>query len=102
MGKVDELMNVTPPKFLVFLVRLLLPRICREHVLGGLYERYRSPFGYAADAAGAVPAVASPACGAVDKPTMSCSLCSSSSQMLTDNTSKVSEINLADAAQSPA
>ena len=56
MTKVDELMNATPPKFLVFLVRLLLPRICREHVLGDLYERYRSPFGYAADAVGAVPA----------------------------------------------
>jgi hypothetical protein len=48
--------NMTPPKVLVFLVRLLLPRICREHVLGDLHERYRSPFGYAADGANAIAA----------------------------------------------
>ena len=33
---------------------------------------------------------------------MSCSFCSSSSQTVTDSTSKVSEISLADAAQRPA
>ena len=48
--------NMTPPKVLVFLVRLLLPRTCREHVLGDLHERYRSPFGYAADGANAIAA----------------------------------------------
>ena len=50
------MLNATPPKFLEFLVRLLLPRACREHVLGDLHERYRSPFRYAEDAASAGPA----------------------------------------------
>jgi hypothetical protein len=37
-------------------VRSLLPPACREHVLGDLQERYRSPFAYLMDAATAVPA----------------------------------------------
>jgi hypothetical protein len=41
---------------MVELTRSLLPPGCREHVLGDLQERYRSPLGYLADAAGAVPA----------------------------------------------
>jgi len=47
---------MTPPRFLVFLVKLLLPRACREHVLGDLHERYTSPLGYLRDAASVVPA----------------------------------------------
>src|SRR5580704_16095277 len=36
--------------------RWLLPPAYREHVLGDLHERYRSPLGYMVDAAAAVPA----------------------------------------------
>ena len=48
--------KATPPQFLGSVARWLLPPVCREHVLGDLQERYRSPLGYLADAAGAVPA----------------------------------------------
>ena len=47
---------MTPPRFLVSLVKLLLPRASREHVLGDLHERYASPIGYVRDAASVVPA----------------------------------------------
>lgn len=46
----------TPPQALVFVVRLLLPRVYRDHVLGDLEERYRSPAGYAVDGANAIAA----------------------------------------------
>jgi hypothetical protein len=45
-----------PPKFVEFLVGRLLPRPCREPVLSDIHERNRSPLGYVADAASAVPA----------------------------------------------
>jgi hypothetical protein len=38
------------PKLLENLVRLLLPPACREHVLGDLQERYKSPKSYLSDA----------------------------------------------------
>jgi hypothetical protein len=41
---------------MVSVTKWLLPPACREHVLGDLQERYRSPLGYLADAVGAVPA----------------------------------------------
>lgn len=47
---------MTPPGFLVFLVKRLLPRACREYVLGDLHERYTSPLGYVRDAASVIPA----------------------------------------------
>src|ERR1019366_10144887 len=63
----------------------------------------RSPAATALDAAaGGLPGVTSPGCGAVEAPRMNCSFCSSSSQMVTDSTSKVSETNLVDAAHRPA
>ena len=56
MGQGDELNNPTPPRFLEFMVGLLVPRASREHVLGDMHERYRSRLAYIADAASAVPA----------------------------------------------
>ena len=44
-------------KFAEAVVAFLLPRSCREEVLGDLYERYRSPLQYAADVARTVPLV---------------------------------------------
>ncbi len=39
-----------PPKHLENLIRALLPPACREHVLGDLQERYRTPKSYLLDA----------------------------------------------------
>ncbi|HEY1342309.1 MAG TPA: hypothetical protein VGF59_32600 [Bryobacteraceae bacterium] len=46
-----------PPRAMEALVGLLTPPACREHVLGDLCERYRSPFQYFADALSTVPFV---------------------------------------------
>jgi hypothetical protein len=40
-----------------FLVGLLLPPACREHVLGDLHERYRGPVAYLLEAISAIPGV---------------------------------------------
>ena len=46
-----------PSKCAEAVVAFLLPRSCREEVLGDLYERYKSPLQYAADAVFTVPLV---------------------------------------------
>ena len=46
-----------PPRKLERLVALLVPPARREEVLGDLYERYKSPAQYAADAAVTVPQI---------------------------------------------
>ena len=46
-----------PSKLSEAIVAFLLPRSCREEVLGDLYERYRSPLQYAADVVLTVPLV---------------------------------------------
>lgn len=50
-------MGARPPENLARLVRALVPPASREHVLGDLQERYRSPRGYLADALQALPFV---------------------------------------------
>jgi len=46
-----------PPRFLEAIVEFLTPPVCREVVLGDLYERYRSPLRYISDAWYAIPCV---------------------------------------------
>jgi hypothetical protein len=50
-------MHTRPPEKIARLVRALVPPVSREHVLGDLQERYRSPRGYLADALQALPFV---------------------------------------------
>lgn len=47
--------GVTPPRLLEAVVTRLVPPMAREEVAGDLWERYRSPLGYVADAAQVVP-----------------------------------------------
>ena len=49
---------MSPSHFAERIVGALLPHEAREHVLGDLAERYRSPGQYAADAALTIPYVA--------------------------------------------
>ncbi len=49
-------LKMTLGGIMVLVTRWLLPPVCREHVLGDLHERYRSPWRFMMDAAGAVPA----------------------------------------------
>ena len=46
-----------PPALIEAVVRLLTPPACREHVLGDLWERYKSPRQYLKDAMRTVPFV---------------------------------------------
>ena len=46
-----------PSKLAEAIVALLVPRACRDEVLGDLHERYRTPLQYAADVALTVPCV---------------------------------------------
>jgi len=48
-------METRPPEIVASLVRVLVPPASREHVLGDLQERYRSPPQYLADALKALP-----------------------------------------------
>jgi hypothetical protein len=50
-------MKQAPPFILEKLITLLTPPACREHVLGDLYELYRTPWQYIVDAALALPFV---------------------------------------------
>jgi hypothetical protein len=50
-------MGSGPPKVIESLIGVLLPPAYREHVLGDLYERYRSPLQYSADAVRAVASI---------------------------------------------
>jgi hypothetical protein len=50
-------MKAAPPKLAETIVALLIPPACREHVLGDLYERYKSPQQYVWDALSTVPSV---------------------------------------------
>jgi hypothetical protein len=50
-------LNSQPPPILERIVRWLVPPASREHVLGDLSERYRSPLGYLADALLVIPFV---------------------------------------------
>ena len=56
-------LRVDPPPWLETVVRLVVPPVCREHVLGDLRERLQaspspSPFAYFSDALQTVPLVA--------------------------------------------
>jgi hypothetical protein len=46
-----------PPALIETIVRLSIPAPCREHVVGDLWERYRSPGSFMLDAARTVPFV---------------------------------------------
>ncbi|MCC6363504.1 MAG: hypothetical protein IT165_08250 [Bryobacterales bacterium] len=50
-------MKPRPPRVFEFLVGLLLPPACREHVLGDLHERYRGPVAYLLEGISAIPRV---------------------------------------------
>jgi hypothetical protein len=50
-------LETRPPVLIDAVVRMLIPPPCREHVVGDLWERYRSPLGYVLDAARTVPFV---------------------------------------------
>jgi hypothetical protein len=50
-------METRPPALIESVVRLLVPPVAREHVLGDLAERYSSPGQYVAEAARTVPLV---------------------------------------------
>jgi hypothetical protein len=50
-------METRPPVLIDAVVRALIPPACREHVVGDLWERYRSPSRFVLDAAGTVPFV---------------------------------------------
>ena len=52
-------LNRRPPAFVDALVRRLIPPASREHVLGDLWERYRSPAHFLSDAVRALPFVVS-------------------------------------------
>jgi hypothetical protein len=53
----SQRMGSGPPKVIESLIGVLLPPAYREHVLGDLYERYRSPLQYSADAVRAVASI---------------------------------------------
>jgi hypothetical protein len=50
-------LETRPPVLIDAVVRRLIPARCREHVVGDLWERYRSPLGYTVDAMRTVPFV---------------------------------------------
>jgi hypothetical protein len=50
-------METRPPRLIEDIVGLLIPPVCREHVLGDLYERYTSRNQYILDAAATLPFV---------------------------------------------
>jgi hypothetical protein len=50
-------MEARPPALIDALVRLSIPQPCREHVVGDLWERYRSPSRFLVDAVRTVPFV---------------------------------------------
>ena len=50
-------LEARPPVVIDAIVRALIPPACREHVVGDLWERYRSPWRFAIDAATTVPFV---------------------------------------------
>lgn len=56
-GPVDRKVGAQPPESLEKLVRWLVPAACREHVVGDLNERYRSPGKYFVDALCVLPFV---------------------------------------------
>ncbi len=50
-------LEARPPVLINAVVRALIPPACREHVVGDLWERYRSPMQFVLDAARTVPFV---------------------------------------------
>jgi len=50
-------LETRPPVLIDAVVRTLIPPVCREHVIGDLWERYRSPWQFVLDAAGTIPFV---------------------------------------------
>jgi hypothetical protein len=50
-------LETRPPVLIDAVVRTLIPPACREHVVGDLWERYRSPWQFVHDAARAIPFV---------------------------------------------
>ena len=50
-------LEARPPVLINAVVRALIPPACREHVVGDLWERYRSPIQFVLDAARTVPFV---------------------------------------------
>lgn len=48
-------MHATPPRIVELTVGRLIPVACREHVLGDLCERYRSPLQYVTEAVRTIP-----------------------------------------------
>jgi len=50
-------LETRPPVLIDAVVRALIPPVCREHVIGDLWERYRSPRQFVLDAAGTIPFV---------------------------------------------
>ena len=50
-------LETRPPVLIDAVVRALIPPVCREHVIGDLWERYRSPWQFVLDAAGTIPFV---------------------------------------------
>jgi hypothetical protein len=50
-------LETRPPVLIDAVVRTLIPPACREHVVGDLWERYRSPWQFALDAARTIPFV---------------------------------------------
>jgi hypothetical protein len=53
----SQRMGSGPPKVIEFSIGVLLPPAYREHVLGDLYEQYRSPLQYSVDGARAVASI---------------------------------------------
>jgi hypothetical protein len=50
-------LETRPPVLIDAIVRTLIPPACREHVVGDLWERYRSPWQFVLDAARTIPFV---------------------------------------------
>ena len=50
-------LETRPPVLIDAVVRALIPPACREHVVGDLWERYRSPLQFVRDAARTIPFV---------------------------------------------
>lgn len=50
-------LETRPPVLIDAVVRTLIPPACREHVVGDLWERYRSPWQFVLDAARTIPFV---------------------------------------------
>lgn len=50
-------LETRPPVLIDAVVRTLIPPACREHVVGDLWERYRSPWQFLLDAARTIPFV---------------------------------------------